>query len=216
MFQTFTSVSDERRKINRGKGQILMGTSLLLESWQMSLVRWWRIDQSEWARQRGTTGTKALWLELTSMSSKSLHKTGLERKRQWASWFWTGYCPLPLSWWAWPFSFQFSHFFIFLAFQLLLSTQAFGIAWKHYNICHPLNQWFNLLWRLLLLCSFNDSHFPLIFVIQLFIHLFSNLHIVFNLTVAFVLFSLFFRQVLEYALCWPSSWPIEPRLTLNP
>lgn len=32
-----------------------------------------------------TTGTKALWLELTSMSSKSLHKTGLERKRQWAS-----------------------------------------------------------------------------------------------------------------------------------
>lgn len=40
MFQTFTSVSDERREINRGKGQILMGTSLLWESWQTSLMRW--------------------------------------------------------------------------------------------------------------------------------------------------------------------------------
>lgn len=95
-----------------------------------------------------TTGTKSLWLELTSMSGKSLHKTGQEREAV-DKWFWTGYCPLPLSWWAWRFSFQFSHFSIYLAFQLL-STQAFRIAWKHYNICHPLNQWFNLLWRLII------------------------------------------------------------------
>lgn len=95
MFQTFTSVSDERRKINRGKGQILMGRNITaagkLTDVFNEVTFEQRIDQSEGSRQRGllsrqgTTGTKALWLELTSMSSKSLHKTGQERERQWAS-----------------------------------------------------------------------------------------------------------------------------------